>query len=189
MQYKDLKEVDPNDWDGKPFEAILMDDSFLDEDLWLADWYILTGQRKPSQKVARWDKFKEKWIATSGTSWDHTYRISENMITKTPKENKMTKLITVKELNKKIKENNEAARESAKAEADTIFKMFNEEAKNIYENGTEKNMVGLVVAPLSKYVVEIVSKEFSDAGYCVEITTPRAIDSHALVKTRIVVTW
>lgn len=93
MRYKDLKEMNVKDWDGKPFYAIGIDEA--DQPIWLCDLdkidgieygYLIRGFRDG------------KWIDDDDYEWLHAYPIKWN--------NKPKKRMTYRQLSKWLAKGN-----------------------------------------------------------------------------------
>lgn len=74
MVYKELKEMTPVEWDGKPFNAIVEDkeDIPLEEE----DLECLCGTREPMQVVGY---MNGAWVDSHGCDWAHAYRLEDNI--------------------------------------------------------------------------------------------------------------
>lgn len=73
MKYKELKEFKFEDWDGKPFKAVVSDGAI--DEITVDDKQRLKGNLEPIT-ITGWNN--NFWLQLYNTTWKHVYRIEDN---------------------------------------------------------------------------------------------------------------
>jgi len=98
MKYCELNEMKFEDWDGKPFEAIVVDHPNIT--LFETDERIFRGERLSPPTIVGRDG--NRWVDDTGTKWNHVYPIVTNSHRSVADENFANELGKMKNMCQKL---------------------------------------------------------------------------------------